>query len=72
MLNHLSNPETRYLSVLGPEQAEEIEDYLFLEECESQARSLGDLDLADLLLSQLQRIERNFTPDQRETLRSHL
>jgi hypothetical protein len=62
MLNHLSNPETRYLSILGPAEAEEIEDYLFLEECESKARSLGDLDW-------LQRIERDFTPDQREALR---
>ena len=69
MLNHLSTPETRDLSILGPAQAEEIENYLFLEECESKARSLGDLDWADLLLSQLQRIERDFTPDQREALR---
>ena len=69
MLNHLSNPETRDLSILGPAQAEEIENYLFLEECESKARSLGDLDWADLLLSQLQRIELDFTPDQREALR---
>ena len=69
MLNHLSNPETRDLSILGPAQAEEIENYLFLEECESKARSLGDLDWADLLLSQLQRIERDFPPDQREALR---
>ena len=48
MLNHLSTPETRDLSILGPAQAEEIENYLFLEECESKARSLGDLDWADL------------------------
>ena len=71
MLNHLSNPETRDLSILGPAQAEEIENYLFLEECESKARSLGDLDWADLLLSKLQRIERDFTPDQREALRTY-
>lgn len=71
MLNHLSNPETRYLSILDPGQAEEIEDYLFLEECESKARSLGDLDWADLLLSQLQRIEQQFNPDQREALRTY-
>lgn len=72
MLSHLSNLATRYLSMLSPEHAEEIEDYLFLDECESKARSLGDLAWADLLLSQLQRRERNFTPEQREVLRTYL
>ncbi|MCA9776836.1 MAG: hypothetical protein KC800_08975 [Candidatus Eremiobacteraeota bacterium] len=69
MLNHLSNPENRYRAALDPEQADEIENYFFLEECESKARALGDLEWADLLLSQLQRIERDFTSDQREVLR---
>ena len=68
MLNHLSNSENRYRAALAPEQADEIEDY-FLEECESKARALGDLEWADLLLSQLQRIARDFTSDQREVLR---
>jgi len=47
MLNHLSNPENRYRAALDPEQADEIEDYFFLEECESKARALGDLEWAD-------------------------
>ena len=64
---HLS----RCLATLPPDQAEEIEDFLFLEDCESRARSQGDLDWADLLLSQLQQTERHFTSDQKDALRAY-
>ena len=64
----MPNPETRYLLMLSPDQAEELEDFLSLEEREAKARSEGELAWADLLLSQLQQIERDFTPEQREAL----